>query len=104
MSGWISIDVANIAAKEKAKDRDAVRAESLRARMYELCGEKRKLGREYLAAKKKKDHETADLLREQMTELKEDEKKMEIELEGLLATPIRSNRTPDSARTFQQVP
>ena len=73
----------------------------LRENIQKLKSEKRRLAHELVAevsSPTKKNKAMIELLQEQIEEVERDRSQQEQEMNTLLATPRKTNRTPDSAR------
>jgi hypothetical protein len=95
MEADTNMSVARLSAEQQEKNRSHERAENLRQGIDKLKVEKRHLCIDMLSNKKNKP--LYDYLKEQVHEIEKDAEKKEAELLGLLGTPKRNNRTPESA-------
>jgi uncharacterized protein (DUF3084 family) len=91
------LQTASIDADQQEKNRLHERAENLRNRIHSLQLEKRKLGLERVDTVPEKKSKL-DFLSQEIDELTMDIKQKEEELESILRTPPRNNRTPESAK------
>jgi hypothetical protein len=94
LSKW---QTATLEAEQREKDRIHERAENLRKGIDLLKVEKRKLGLEQIETDPSKVAKLS-FLDNEITDIQDDIKKKEGELESLLVTPQRNNRTPESAK------
>jgi hypothetical protein len=91
------LQTASIDADQQEKNRLHERAENLRNRIHSLQLEKRKLGLERVDTVPEKKSKL-DFLSQEIDELTMDIKQKQEELESILRTPPRNNRTPESAK------
>jgi hypothetical protein len=94
LSKW---QTATLEAEQQEKNRVHERAENLRKGIDLLKVEKRKLGLERVDTDPSKAAKLS-FLEEEISDIQVDIKKKEIELESLVLTPLRHNRTPESAK------
>jgi hypothetical protein len=91
------LQTASIDADQQEKNRLHERAENLRNRIHSLTLEKRKLGLQRVDTEPEKKAKL-DFLSQEIDELTIDIKQKQEELESILRTPPRNNRTPESAK------
>jgi hypothetical protein len=92
------LQTASIDADQQEKNRLHERAENLRNRINSLKREKRKLGLERVETEPPEKKAKLDFLTHEIDDITVDIKQKQEELESILCTPTRNNRTPESAK------